>query len=131
MNFCKATRNKNDQYFGILDSVMDVYCRLKRKSVQECDDFMLIERQRMSVMQYVLRDEATRYFTQTICLSALSIADAFHILKKRFMTPVHIEKDITVSSETHWSSEQLKKSTRTNPRLNFIIFLSKALRTYK
>lgn len=64
---------------------------VKPKFSQVCDVFEVPVARSLSVMQCVLRDEALRYFTENIRHSVLSVEEAFHKLKERFMTPAYMD----------------------------------------
>lgn len=92
-DFLKISRQPRDQYSGpyegpIIDTV-------KRLFLQDCDAFDVPEVQCLSVLHTMLRDDALRYFTDYIALTATTGDQAFSKLQAHFMTPAHRDTYMT------------------------------------
>lgn len=119
-DFLKVIRNKDDQYSGPYEG--PILSTVKRKFIQECDAFEVPDVQRLSVMQCVLREEALRYFTETVRHSVTSVDDAFHKLEERFMTPAHMDTNTTEWNSLKFSAMKVKYPDKPTSQLLDLLF---------
>lgn len=62
---------------------------VRRRYLQKCDAFDVIEKQSVSVWNTLLRDDALRYFTDYVVPTVSTVYHAFALPQRIFMTPAH------------------------------------------